>query len=438
MSEEDQLPYLRPALSKELWSSTGGEGELSFTDWQGTRKPLLLQPNSFYSENSVKVKLGCRVQSIDPGSKKAILDDGSTVSYTQALIATGARPKALANVPLLAGKITTFRSLTDFLSLKRSLIEKPGQRVLIVGGGFLGSELAVSLAQFGSKVTYIFPESGPMALVFPKYLSEWTRDKLTALGIKIIPRTTVEQLQTGDTKEIHVQLSNGEALEIDHVLVAIGVEPNLPQLPSSITPRTDSFLQLVPSLFGAGDAIEYPDRSLGINRRTEHYDHAVHSGSLAGENMVLSSRGEPLKEYKHESMFWSDLGKEIGYEAVGLIDSSLTTVSVWSKAGPEDQPATAELDPSDVRVQSIGQTAVRTLTDGSNEESLVESIGNEVSDSKISKSGKGVVLYLKDQKLVGVLLFNLFNRVPLARSLIAEGFGTDDINKAVQLINIHD
>lgn len=134
----------------------------------------------------------------------------------------------------------------------------------------------------------------------------------------------------------------------------------------------------------------------------------------------------------------SDLGKEVGYEAVGLVDSSLTTVSVWAKAGPEDQPSRAELDPSDVRIQAVGQTAVRSEAPEAESAAHVDDKDTTPAAEKIPQYGKGVVLYLKDQRLVGVLLFNLFNRVALARSLIAEGFGADDINKAVRLINIHD
>jgi programmed cell death 8 (apoptosis-inducing factor) len=442
VSAENELPYLRPALSKELWSSQAEEGDLSFTDWQGHSKPLLLQPASFYSQKGVQVKLSCRVQSVDPDAKRATLEDGRIIEYDQALIATGARPKSLGHVPLIADRISSFRSLADFQALKQSITAHPGQRVLIVGGGFLGSELAVSLAQLPPsitpKVTQIFPESGPMGLVFPKYLSEWTRDKLSSLGIKLIPRVTIDSVDSRQGEVMKVQLSNGQTVETDHVIVAIGVEPLLPQLPSSISPKTDAYLQLASSLFGAGDAIEYPDRSLGIDRRTEHYDHAVHSGKLAGKNMVRLARAEPLQEYTHESMFWSDLGKEVGYEAVGLVDSSLTTVSVWSRAGPEDQPGTAELDPSDVRIQSVGQTAVRSNEEQRGWVDIEAEIPEEDVNSKIPKYGKGVVLYLKDQRLVGLLMFNLFNRVALARSLIAEGVGPDDINKVIQLINIHE
>lgn len=138
------------------------------------------------------------------------------------------------------------------------------------------------------------------------------------------------------------------------------------------------------------------------------------------------------------------MGKDIGYEAVGLVDSSLTTVSVWAQAGPADRPARADLDPSDIRIQRLGQTTVRSEIPAASEAaSAADETTAATEDSgddseKIPQYGKGVVLYLKDQKIVGVLLFNLFNRVNLARSLISEGFGVDDINKAVRLVNIHD
>lgn len=131
------------------------------------------------------------------------------------------------------------------------------------------------------------------------------------------------------------------------------------------------------------------------------------------------------------------MGKDIGYEAVGLVDSSLTTVSVWAQAGPADRPARADLDPSDIRIQRLGQTTVRSEIPAASEAAPAADDSGDDSE-KIPQYGKGVVLYLKDQKIVGVLLFNLFNRVNLARSLISEGFGVDDINKAVRLVNIHD
>lgn len=130
------------------------------------------------------------------------------------------------------------------------------------------------------------------------------------------------------------------------------------------------------------------------------------------------------------------MGPEVGYEAVGLIDSTLTTVSVWAK-NATSSPATAQLDPSDVRIQPLGQSTLRSEPLQTESESI-ESESTETEITPSSPYEKGVVFYLKDQKLVGVLMFNLFNRSSLARSLLKEGYTVDNINRAIRLMNIHE
>src|SRR5690606_13125933 len=120
--------------------------------------------------------------------------------------------------------------------------------------------------------------------------------------------------------------------------------------------KVSQSMEVVPNnLFAAGDVISFYDSSLDYWRRIEHYDHALFSGRLAGYNMACDE--ESKKEYSVISVFWSDLGPTIGYEAVGLVDSSLTTIGVWAKATPKDTPARVELDPDDVRTKSVGQTS---------------------------------------------------------------------------------
>lgn len=237
-------------------------------------------------------------------------------------MATGAQPQTLPQLP----QAHTLRRLADYQAL-RQLLQGPSKpRVLIVGGGFLGSELAVAINSLPNhpQVTQCFPESGPMSLVLPKYLSEWTGDRLKALGIRVLPRTEIVSAENSDTGYL-VKLSNNEEMHADIVIAAIGVKPSIPlhtqslsssegssiSLPpnsgttSSIpSTSTSEYLQLIGPCFGAGDAVEYWDAQLGMARRTEHYDHAVASGRLAGENMVRYCAGESLLPYTHESMFW--------------------------------------------------------------------------------------------------------------------------------------
>ena len=160
--------------------------------------------------------------------------------------------------------------------------------------------------------------------------------------------------------------------------------------------------------------------------------------------------------------FRSDLGPEVGYEAVGLVDSSLTTVGVWARARPIESPQGTELDTSDIRVQKIGKTSISTaepkILSNENGQEIFQltSAGPIEIESELSKNvpeiktetltsaeispsyGKGVVFYLKDGKIVGILLFNLFNRVNLAKEILKERRGVDEISKCVRLFNVEE
>lgn len=157
----------------------------------------------------------------------------------------------------------------------------------------------------------------------------------------IIPKTNVTSAQIND-KKVELSLSNAssEWLLADHVVVAVGLEPNV-QLAGKSGFEIDSTLggyvvnaelQARKNIWVAGDAACFYDIKLG-RRRVEHHDHAVVSGRLAGENMT--GAGKP---YWHQSMFWSDLGPKIGFEAIGLVDSSLQTVGLFAKADETDTP----------------------------------------------------------------------------------------------------
>lgn len=141
----------------------------------------------------------------------------------------------------------------------------------------------------------------------------------------------------------------------------------------------------------AGDVASYYDATLG-RRRVEHHDHAILSGRTAGRNMVGGNT--PLKQ---QSMYWSDLGPEIGYEAVGILDHNLPTVGIWSNVN------------------------------GKTEKEL----------SKGRDFEKGVVLYLRDGSIVGVLLWNIYNRTHIARRLISEARKVEDVEKLASVFRIH-
>ena len=167
------------------------------------------------------------------------------------------------------------------------------------------------------------------------------------MGVTVIPKANISEAQLNDdriaiTLESLSQTEGPKAKWIiaDHVVVAVGLEANV-QLASKSGFEIDSKLggyvvnaelQARNGVWAAGDAACFYDTKLG-RRRVEHHDHAVVSGRLAGENMT--GAGKP---YWHQSMFWSDLGPKIGFEAIGLVDSSLQTVGLFSKADENDTP----------------------------------------------------------------------------------------------------
>jgi len=235
--------------------------------------------------------------------------------------------------------------------------------------------------------------------------------------------------KTADNR-LAVKMDNGETVITDHVVVAVGIEPDMELARTSkleMDPNHGGFkvnaeLEARSNLWVAGDAASFYDVQLG-RRRVEHHDHAVVSGRLAGENMTGAR-----KAYTHQSMFWSDLGPNVGYEAIGVVDSSLPTVGVFAKATPADTPQ-AVVTKTDEPMRSVSEAAAES-------ELLKPATGEELVEEG-QDYGKGVIFYLRDNIVVGVVLWNVFSRMPIARRVLKEGRSYDDLAEVAKLFNIH-
>lgn len=324
ISNELEMPYMRPPLSKEIWMETeqkqqqqqkDAQRKLTFRQWNGVERSIFYEPNDFYTEakdlsespnGGVTVVRGYQVKKISVDEKKAILDDGTEIQYGKCLIATGSVPKQLEifqNAPeSLQANISTFKTIADFDKLSDKL--KKMKSIAVVGGGFLGSEMSCALSKYGAKGTtlkvhQVFREKGNMGKVLPKYLSGWTTERVREEGVNVHNECSVTKVGAADGKQIKLSLSDGTELVVDHVIVAVGSEPNTELAEVSKLETDDNLggyivnaeLLARNNVYVAGDASNFYDPHLG-RRRVEHHDHAVCSGRLAGENMV------GLSEYK--------------------------------------------------------------------------------------------------------------------------------------------
>lgn len=344
ISSENHPPYNRPPLSKGLWKGTPLEQV-----WRRTP-----------TEN-MEIHLSRTAKDIDV-KKKVVIDDKARIySFDKLLLATGGKIRTL---PLKVDGIIYFRTLDDYQRL-RSLADSK-QTFAVIGGGFIGSEVAAALAMNNKKVVMIFPEDGIGARVFPRDLSLFLNDFYRTKGVEVVTQQTLAYILKRNSSFV-LKTSGGRELVVDGIVAGIGIEPDVElarsadlKIENGIT--VNEFLQTShPDIYAAGDVANFFNPALGKRVRVEHEDNANTMGEFAGRNMA----GE-RNPYDYLPFFYSDLF-ELGYEAVGELDARYETVQQWKE-----------------------------------------------------KFQEGVVYYLQDGRVRGVLLWNTWSQVETARKLIAE------------------
>lgn len=341
---EPHPPYARPPLSKKLW-----RGKPFDSIWRGTEGL------------GVTLHTGRRAVALDPALREVRDDRGESYTYDRLLIATGGTPRRL---PFGGDDIIYFRTLDDYRRL-RSLADR-GERFAVIGGGFIGSEIAAALAMNGKKVTMLFPEEAVCQRVFPADLAAFINGYYREQGVELFTGETATDVRR-EGGRLTVTTSGGRSIAADGVVAGLGIVPDLELaiqagLPVENGVTVDEQLRAGrPEIFAAGDAASFHNPLLGIRIRVEHEDNALSMGRQAGRNMAGAE--EP---YHHLPFFYSDLF-DLGYEAVGELDSRLEMTADW-KVPYHD----------------------------------------------------GVVYYQREGRVRGVLLWNIFEKVDGARRLIAE------------------
>jgi len=363
LSRENHPPYHRPPLSKDLWFGKKRMDELP------------VHPDGYYADQKVDVALRREVADLDPDEHTLWDDRGTAYRYERLLLATGGRPKPLPVEGADADTVHYYRYLEDYLFLRERA--ERAHRILIVGGGFIGSELAAALTHVGKSVIMIYPEDYPLRNVLPRPLGEFVADFYRDKGVETVSGDSVAMVQSR-MGSIVVHTQNGVEVPVDLVVAGLGLRLHT-ELADAAGLEVDKGILVDEQLrtsnrdvFAAGDVAEFYCVPIGERMRVEHWDNAIMMGRCAGANMAGAER-----IYDHLPMFFSDLF-ELGWEAVGKVDARLDVVPVWKQEHRE-----------------------------------------------------GILYYLEEGVVKGVLLWNVWERVDWARQLISAG-GTLSREELVQ------
>jgi 3-phenylpropionate/trans-cinnamate dioxygenase ferredoxin reductase subunit len=334
-------PYARPPLSKGLWSGQE-EGSIWLPEVKG-----------------LSLRTGARVVAIDRAGHRVALEDGESVGYERLLLATGGSPRRL---PFDADGVVYYRTVADYRRVQALPV---GKHVAVVGGGFIGSEMAASLATAGYRVTLLFPEEGIGARLFPRDLALHLNEYYAEREVEVRPGERLTGLASSGSG-LTLRTERAE-IRADLVVAGLGIVPN-DRLAADAGLAVDDGILVDetlrtsdPAVFAAGDVARFPSPQLGQRIRVEHEDNANTQGRAAG--LAMAGAGAA---YRHLPFFYSDLF-DLGYEAVGALDPRLEVVADWKE-----------------------------------------------------QFRKGIVYYLAEGRVRGVLAWGAFGKMDAARALIAD------------------
>jgi 3-phenylpropionate/trans-cinnamate dioxygenase ferredoxin reductase subunit len=343
-SAERYPPYNRPPLSKKLW-----QGDRMESIWPDPRR----------TPAGVAFHLGVRVTGLDAGAKQIEDEWGTRWGFEKLLLVTGGTPLELPGSP---PGVLYFRGLDDYLTLWHATRQHGS--FFVVGGGFIGAELAAALRLQDKAVSMAFPEVGVLGRVLPPDLSHAMTQYYRDHGVEVLAETSVEGVARSESG-FDIRLRGGADRHVDVVVAGLGIRPNTDLAVQAGLQVDDGILvddegrTSHPDIFAAGDVARIATPLLGGTRRIEHEDNAVTRGRAAGINMAGGHRSV------HElPFFYSDLF-DLGFEAVGDLDPRLTVVADW-----------------------------------------------------VEPMREGVLYYLQDGRVAGVLNWNVWDGVPAARSVI--------------------
>ncbi len=356
IGNENHLPYDRPPLTKQLWSGKKKVEE------------IFVKTQKFYHDKGVKLLLGRTVTSLDTVAQTITDEKGNSYRYEKLLISSGGAPRHLAIPGGDLDGIYYYRYLDDYLRMKNDTLYLMEHRsAIVIGGGFIGSEIAAALNTNKLNVTMIFPSGYLCNRVFPSYLGEAMDRYYAEQGITVMGGERPARIERRQNR-FCIRTQSGKEAEAEMVIAGIGIDPetSLARTAGITTGNgviVNEYLETSdPNVFAAGDNAFFPYKALGQEVRIEHWDNALNQGKWAGRNMAGAH--EP---FAYMPYFFSDLFK-FGYEAVGEVNSKLETFADWQK-----------------------------------------------------ENDTGVIYYIKEGVVRGAMMCNVWEKVDLARQLILKG-----------------
>lgn len=353
ISQERQIPYHRPPLTKGLWT-----GKKKVED-------IFVHDGMYYDEQGVTLALGRTVKRLDVAGRRLSDSQNRSYRYEKLLLATGGVPRTLEIPGGSLDGVCYFRYLDDYLALRPNAAE--GAAAVVVGDGFIGTEIAAALCMNKVEVTMVFPSEHLCSKFFPPSLAEAVQEEYQRRGVRIVSQDRPASFADSGGRFV-TRTDNGQEILSDMVVVGVGIAPAKGLAESAGLEMTDGvkvnqYLQTSsPDVYAAGDIANFPYQALGKSRRVEHWDNAQNQGKLAGRNMA--GAGEA---YEYMPYFFSDLF-DMGYEAVGQLDARMEIVCDWQE-----------------------------------------------------ENRKGVIYYLDGGMVRGVMLWNVWDKVDAARELIRHG-----------------
>ena len=292
IGDEEYYPYQRPPLSKKFLA-----GEMP-------AERLYVKPTSFYDDPDIDVRLTTRIASIDPAGRTVTDSAGQQVEYDDLVIATGARVRKLDLPGSKLPGVHYLRNIQDVTSMQRAM--KKGARLVIIGGGYIGLEVAAVSATLGLQVTVVEMAERVMSRVVSEQVSDFYQAEHRLHGVDLLLSTGLTGFSGSESVD-GVMLSDGSTVAADLVLIGVGVVPNV-ELAEDAGIHVDNGIRVdeqcrtsEPNIYAVGDCTNHPNNLLGRQLRLESVHNALEQAKTAASNIC----GDDL-QYAQVPWFWSD------------------------------------------------------------------------------------------------------------------------------------